>query len=141
MRWSWAVAVFLVVLGLAAGRALSPREAAHAHGHGHWHGTVYHEHEHAHGRAPAEPMESHANQPHDHGWSDAPDEESGPGPLVAAPTRRTPWKPASPEVAPIPIPGSGTIGLDRPPPAPPPMARAGPMLPQVAALRSIVLQL
>jgi hypothetical protein len=146
MRWTWAAPVILVALALAAARVaqlpheVERRDAGHTHSHGHWHGDAYHAHEHTHGEAPTEAIDSHANQPHDHGWSDAPDEESTPAPLVVAPTRRTPWKPAPPAGAPLPIVGPATMSLDRPPPAPPPMARAGPLRPQIAALRSIVLQ-
>lgn len=146
MRWTWAAPALLTVLALGGGRALHLRdgvhqaEADHVHSHGHWHGDEYHEHGHGHDEAVTRSLDDHARQPHEHGCTNAPDERSEPAALIAVPARRDQWKPNPLVVALCPMGVPASPALDTPLSKPPPRSRAGPVLPQSAVLRSIVLQ-
>jgi hypothetical protein len=146
MRWTWAAPILLVVLALVGGRALHLRhwvhhaEADHVHSHAHWQGDERHEHHHGHDEAVTESLDDHAQQPHEHGWTNAPNEESNPTTLIVAPARRDQWTPNQPFVAVSPMMVHAPSALDKPPSTPPPRSRAGPKWSQLAALRSIVLQ-
>lgn len=144
MHWTWPILVLAIAL---AGRGLSHWSSVdhhvhgeHSHSHGHWHGDMYHEHHHDHDEPVDESLDDHASQPHDHGVTDAPEEENNPTSLVATAARRDQWKPTLAIVALVPFHTLVAKALDRSPATPPPRSRAGPMPGRLAALRSIILQ-
>jgi hypothetical protein len=137
MRWAWAAVIPLLVVALPARRALHVphAEAAHVHSHGHWHGAEYHEHHHGHDEIAAGSLDDHAQEPHEHGWADWPEEDSStPTPVIAA-ARRDHWNPAQPLVIAPPFAACAPA-----PDTPPPRSRAGRGRPPPTALRSIRLQ-
>jgi hypothetical protein len=146
MRWTWVVPIFLVALALAGGRSLhighraDHRDAMHMHSHGHTHDGEYHEHHHAHDEAITCSLDEHAEQPHEHGWTNAPEEESNPTTLTIAPPRRDQLKPHPATAVLIPVVAFLPSALDKPPAIPPPRSRAGPHTSQLTILRSIILQ-
>jgi hypothetical protein len=146
MRLTWTVPILVVVIALAGGRGVhllhGPEHDAveHSHSHGHSHGDEYHEHHHGHDEAVNESLDDHAGQPHEHGVTNAPEEESSPTSLVATAARRDQWKPTRTTVAVVPFHVFVPNALDKSPATPPPRSRAGPMPGQLAALRSIILQ-
>lgn len=142
---AWPILMLLlvcVVVGAGGMGAVfhSHGEKTHTHSHGHWHDAEYHEHHHGHDDVVTESLDDHAQQPHDHGWTTPAEEESSPTTLVATNFRRDEWKPAPTFVA---VASAGAFApgaFDESPTTPPPRSRAGPMLPQLIALRSIILQ-
>ncbi len=146
MRWTWAAPALLTVMALVAGRAMHLGDgvrhagADHAHSHGHWHADVYHDHGHGHEEGVTRSLADHSRQPHEHGFTNAPAEESVPATLIAVPARRNEWKPGPLVIAPCPMEVAAPAALDAPLFRPPPRSRAGPAVPQLAALRSTVLQ-
>jgi hypothetical protein len=144
MRWTWLILLLAVAL---AGRVLphwssvsQHTHADHAHTHGHWHGDDYHEHHHSHDEPVNESLDDHAEQPHEHGFTNAPEEENNPTTLAATAARRDQWKPALTILAAVPFHAFVPDALDKSPATPPPRSRAGPKPGQLPALRSIILQ-
>jgi hypothetical protein len=145
MRWTWITPILVLVIPLAGrgfphwSHAAEHAHVEYVHSHGHWHGDDYHEHHHSHDEAVTESLEDHAQQPHNHGWTNAPEDDSNSSTLIATTFRRHQWKSAVTFVAVAPISVFAPSTLDKSPATPPPRSHAEPV-PQLAALRSIILQ-
>jgi hypothetical protein len=147
MRWLQIVPI-AVAITITGGRALhlpggvGHIDETHDHSHGHWHGDVYHEHHHTHDEPVTEPLEEHAQVPHDHhhDLTNLPDEDPITQALIANTARRDQWKPIRSFVIALSTIAVAATELNKAPPTPPPRSRAGPDRLELVALRSIKLQ-
>lgn len=138
--------IVIATVALGGGRAwhvqvaIGQIHSSQLHSHGHWHGDEFHEHFHSHIQPLSDPVDAHAQEPHEHSFTGSPEEESETATNVATSARR---------IQPIPrLMFVGMVGgalfspesLNRSPTAPPPRSRAGPEGLGLAAWRSIKLQ-
>jgi hypothetical protein len=119
-------------------------EPGHSHSHGHWHGDVYHDHGHHHHDEPAESLEEHQDESHDHhGWTNDPSPtESESHGLIFVVTRGSQSRTPLFVVALVVLNQRFPCDAYRNPELPPPRARNGPVLCRhpIELLRTVVLQ-